>query len=198
MAADKDQLRTELARPPSRHAAADSEGLGFVRSGEHDPAADGDRLAAQGRVEKLLDRGVEGIEVGMEDRGCRFHPILLVQLRKLGKSSPRSEDSRYENIKRTPVGICQAADRLIFRCREVPPAAKARPEAPVRFDQTERSISSSTSMCFSVVLLAWHQYRLRAQGAGPSLRSIEKSVGLSGAIRPVRVPGSKFVRKAST
>ena len=30
MATDKDQLRTEFARPPSRHAAADSEGLGFV------------------------------------------------------------------------------------------------------------------------------------------------------------------------
>ena len=30
MAADKDQLRTKLARPPSRHAAADSKGLGFV------------------------------------------------------------------------------------------------------------------------------------------------------------------------
>jgi hypothetical protein len=74
MAADKDRLRTQLARPPSRHAAADSEGLGFVGSGEHDPAPDRDGLAAQGRIEKLLDRGIEGIEVGIEDRGCRFHP----------------------------------------------------------------------------------------------------------------------------
>jgi len=73
MATDKDQLRTKLARPPSRHAAADSEGLGFVGSGEHDPAPDRNGLAAQGRVEKLLDRGVEGIEVGMKDRGGRFH-----------------------------------------------------------------------------------------------------------------------------
>ena len=74
MAADKNELRTELARPPSRHAAADPEGLGFVGSGKHDPAADGDRLAAQRRVEQLLDRGIEGIEVRMEDGGCRFHP----------------------------------------------------------------------------------------------------------------------------
>ena len=73
MAADKDQLRTELARPPSRHAAADPEGPGFVRSGKHDPPADGDRLAAQRWVEQLLDRGIESIQVRMEDGGCRFH-----------------------------------------------------------------------------------------------------------------------------
>jgi hypothetical protein len=23
----------------------------------------------------LLDRGIEGVEVGVEDGGCRFHPI---------------------------------------------------------------------------------------------------------------------------
>ena len=74
MTADEDQLRTKLARPPSRHAAADSECLGFVRSGKHNPAADGDGLAAQRRIEQLLDRGIEGIEVRMEDGGCRFHP----------------------------------------------------------------------------------------------------------------------------
>jgi hypothetical protein len=48
MAADKNELRTEFARLPSRHATADSEGLGFVRSRKHNPAADGDGLAAQG------------------------------------------------------------------------------------------------------------------------------------------------------
>src|SRR5207237_3133605 len=69
MAADKSELRTEFARLPSRHAAADPEGLGFVRSGKHNPSADGDRLATQRRVEQLLDRGVEGIEVCMEDGG---------------------------------------------------------------------------------------------------------------------------------
>src|SRR5271168_1272417 len=34
MAADKSELRTELTRLPSRHAAADPESLGFVRSGK--------------------------------------------------------------------------------------------------------------------------------------------------------------------
>ena len=67
-------FRTEFASLPSRHAAADPKGLGFVRSGKHNPSADGDRLAAQRRVEQLLDRGIEGIEVRMEDGSCRSHP----------------------------------------------------------------------------------------------------------------------------
>jgi hypothetical protein len=74
MAIDKDQLRTELARPPSRHAPADSEGPGFIRRGKHDSTADGDGLAAQRRIEQLLDRGIEGVEVRMEDGRGRFHP----------------------------------------------------------------------------------------------------------------------------
>ena len=73
MAADEDELRAELARPPPRHPAAHPERLGLVGGGQHDPAADGDRLAAQRRVEQLLDRGVEGVQVRMEDGGCRFH-----------------------------------------------------------------------------------------------------------------------------
>jgi hypothetical protein len=77
MAADKDQLRTQLARPPSRHAPADTEVLGFVRCGKHDPAADSDRLTAQRWVNQLLDRGIKGIKVRMEDGGCRFHPVRL-------------------------------------------------------------------------------------------------------------------------
>jgi hypothetical protein len=74
MTTDEDQLRTKLASPPARHDAVDAEGLGFVGGGKHYPAADGDGLAVQGRVEQLLDRSVEGFEVGVKDGGCRFHP----------------------------------------------------------------------------------------------------------------------------
>src|SRR5882757_9658652 len=73
MAADKSELRTEFARAPSRHAATNPEGLGFVGSGQHNPSTDGDGLAAQGRVEQLLDRGIEGVEVRMEDGGRHIH-----------------------------------------------------------------------------------------------------------------------------
>src|SRR6266566_3507757 len=59
MAADKNEVRTEFARLSPRHASAHSEGLGFVRSGKHDPTADGDWFAAQRSVKQLLYRGIE-------------------------------------------------------------------------------------------------------------------------------------------
>ena len=74
MTADEDELGIEFARPPSRHAAAHAEGPGFVGCGEHDTAANGDRLAAQRRIEQLLDRGIEGVEIRMQDAG--FHPTV--------------------------------------------------------------------------------------------------------------------------
>jgi hypothetical protein len=49
----------------------DAEGFGLIGRGQHNTAADGDRLPTQRRVEQLLDRRVERIEVRMED-GC-FH-----------------------------------------------------------------------------------------------------------------------------
>jgi hypothetical protein len=74
VAANKNQLRAKLARTPTRHAAAHAEYLGFVRSGKHNTAADRDGLTEQRRVKQLLDRGVEAIQVSMEDGGCGCHP----------------------------------------------------------------------------------------------------------------------------
>src|SRR5215467_3831788 len=74
MPADKDQLRTQLTSPASRHTATDSKRLGLVRGGENHAAADGDRFSAQRRVEQLLDRCIEGIEVSVEDGGWCLHP----------------------------------------------------------------------------------------------------------------------------
>jgi hypothetical protein len=71
---DKDQLRTQLTSPPPRHTATDPKRLGFVRSGEYHSAANGDGFAAQGWVEQLLDRCIEGIEIRMEDGGRCIHP----------------------------------------------------------------------------------------------------------------------------
>jgi hypothetical protein len=74
MPADKNELRTELARLSSGHAPVHPEGLRFVRSGKHNPAANGDRSAAQRRVKQLLYRGIEGVQVRMQDGGCGCHP----------------------------------------------------------------------------------------------------------------------------
>ncbi len=60
-------------RPPARHPALHAEPLGLVRGGQHDTAADGDRPAAQRRIEQLLDGRVERVEVGVQDRGTGRH-----------------------------------------------------------------------------------------------------------------------------
>jgi hypothetical protein len=55
-----------------RHPAAHAQNPGLVGCGQHDAATDGNRLAPERRVEQLLDRGIEGIEIRMQDGG--FHP----------------------------------------------------------------------------------------------------------------------------
>ena len=73
MSAGEDQLRAELLRPPSRHAAMHAERFRLIGRRQHNPAADRDRLAQQRRVEQLLDRRIEGVEVGMQDCRRGFH-----------------------------------------------------------------------------------------------------------------------------
>jgi hypothetical protein len=51
----------------------DAKGFGLVGSSQHNAATDGNRLAAQARIQKLLDRSIEGVEIGMEDGGGGFH-----------------------------------------------------------------------------------------------------------------------------
>ena len=75
MAADEHEVGTELPRPSSRHAAAHTEGPRFVGGREHDAAADGNRLAAEARVEELFDRRVKGVEVRVEDGGGESHLV---------------------------------------------------------------------------------------------------------------------------
>src|SRR5262245_13276663 len=75
MAADKHEVGTELPRTPSRHAASYAEGPRLVRGREHDAAADRNRLAAQARVKQLFDRRIKGVEVRVENGGCRNHLV---------------------------------------------------------------------------------------------------------------------------
>ena len=70
---DEGELRAQLARPPPGHAAVHPERLGLVGRREHHPAPHGDGLAAQRRVEQLLHRGIEGVEVRVQDGGRCVH-----------------------------------------------------------------------------------------------------------------------------
>ena len=102
MPADEDQLRAEFPGAPPRHAAVHAEGLRLIGRGEHDPAADGDRLAAQRRIEQLLDRRVERVEIGMQDGRRGFHADRSVQGCK-----GASDGSYRRNIKGTSGHACQ-------------------------------------------------------------------------------------------
>src|SRR3984893_6979652 len=102
MAANKGELRTQFARLPSRHAAADPEDLGFVRSGKYNPTTDGDGFTALRRVEQLLGRGIEGIQICVEDGGCRCHPDRSPLTFRVGP--------RNENIMRTFAASVKPSD----------------------------------------------------------------------------------------
>ncbi len=73
MSADEHESETEFPRAASWHPASYAERPRFVGSGKDDAAPNHDRFAAQARVEELFDRRIEGIEVGVENRGCRHH-----------------------------------------------------------------------------------------------------------------------------
>ena len=109
--ADEGELGAELARLAAGHAAVDAEGLGFVGGSEDHAATDGDRPAAQVRIEQLLDRGIEGVQVRMEDGGLGLDDVTcpvvygldaVARERRSGAenvlylfpSLPRSQDGR--------------------------------------------------------------------------------------------------------
>ena len=98
MPADKNELRTEFTRLLSRHAAADPESLGFVRSGKHNSTTDGDGFAVQRRLKQLLYRGIEGIQVRMEDGGCCSHPDCSPMTFLRGS---RREEHNENSVKRS-------------------------------------------------------------------------------------------------
>src|SRR5262245_11196164 len=75
VSADKHEVRAELPRAPSRHAASYAEGPRFVGGRENDAAADRNRLTAQAMVEQLFDRRIEGVEVRVENGGCGTHLV---------------------------------------------------------------------------------------------------------------------------
>ena len=70
----EDEVGTQLLGAPARHAALHAEGLGLVRGGEYDAAAHRNRAPTKLRIEELLDRRVERVEIGVQDcrQGC--HP----------------------------------------------------------------------------------------------------------------------------
>jgi hypothetical protein len=74
---DDDRVRAQAPRLAAAHRRADATRLGLVAGRQHDPHPDDYRAAAQARVVALLDRGVEGVEVRMQDRGLARHEQMF-------------------------------------------------------------------------------------------------------------------------
>ena len=68
VASDEKEITAKLAGPPPWHPAADAVAPGFVRCCQHHAAAHCDGPVPQRRVQELLNRRVERIEVGVQDR----------------------------------------------------------------------------------------------------------------------------------
>ena len=64
-----DRVRAQRTCQPAAHRRAHAERLGLVAGREHHPAADDHRPPAQARVVALFDRGVERVEIGVQDPG---------------------------------------------------------------------------------------------------------------------------------
>ena len=87
-----DEIRAHLARLELGHRCVHTEALGLVAGGEHDAAAHDDGTVAQPRIVALLDRGVERVEVGVQDRrllGDRTTPHRTYVRRGGGPSTTR-------------------------------------------------------------------------------------------------------------
>ena len=69
VAADENQPRAQSLGPPSGHAGVHPEPTRLIGGSENHALTDGHRPAPQRGVQELLGRGIEGIEIGMEDRG---------------------------------------------------------------------------------------------------------------------------------
>jgi hypothetical protein len=74
VARDKPQGRAQASGHPAGHATPDAEGPRLVGRGQHHAAPDGDGLSPQPGIQQLFDRRVEGIQVGVKDRGTAVRP----------------------------------------------------------------------------------------------------------------------------
>ena len=76
---DDDGVRAQTAGLAAAHGGLHAVPLGLVAGGEHDPTTDDHRPAAQRRIVSLLDRRVERVEIGMEDRRLRSHEHMFAR-----------------------------------------------------------------------------------------------------------------------
>ncbi len=88
---DNDGMRTQPAGHPATHRPVDAIGPGLVAGRQNHPGPDHYRTTPQPRIVTLLDRRVEGVEIGMKDRRLRPHRTYV-----------RPRDRRWQAIPTCP------------------------------------------------------------------------------------------------
>jgi hypothetical protein len=72
-----DRLRTQLPGLPPTHRRAHAASLGLVAGRKHHATSDDHRPTTQPRIVPLLDRRVERVQVGMQDRPLARHDLIF-------------------------------------------------------------------------------------------------------------------------
>ena len=100
---DDDRLGAQPAGLAAAHGGADAVHLRLVARGEHHAAADDDRPPAQARVIALLDRRVERVEVGVQDRRLGPHRTYVrTQVRRFAGRGARRRQGRRRPLRLPP------------------------------------------------------------------------------------------------
>jgi uncharacterized protein len=108
--ANHDGLRAQPASERATHRRSDAERLRLVARREHDPGTDDHRAASQGGVVPLLDRGVEGVGVRVQDRRLVGHVRMLAsgsdadRLRPVARDLPPRRSHLASWSERLPLG----------------------------------------------------------------------------------------------
>ncbi len=136
---DDDRVRAQAARLRAAHRRAHAVRLRLVARGEHDARPDDHRPAAQPRVVALLDRRVERVEVGVQDRRLVDTNIcshMAARFRQADSAAASARASRRSSPSRS----AQAANAGVgpSKRRSAPPRRARSPSRSVA-----RSLKSS-------------------------------------------------------
>ena len=113
--------RAQPARLGAAHGRTNPERLGLIAGGEHDAPADDDGTPAQAGIVPLLDRRVEGVEVGVQDRGLAHHEHMFPQ----NRSRWRRRQPRVRSLRQLPWSGTWRTSRACA-ARRRPPTRRGR------------------------------------------------------------------------
>ena len=157
-----DGVRAQRARLGATHGRPHAVGLRLVARSEHDPAADEHRASAQRGVVALLDRGVEAVEVGVQDLPHQAHDSYVRTYFRITERASPSPAQRSSVRSRTWTSPLRSSRSPTATTADTPAArAAAMPAAA----------SSSTTVSAAATPSRWAAPEI-ALGMGFALRDV--------------------------